>query len=122
MKIHLSEIHKIFVKNVETWVVRHYLQIAIFNLVIILLFLLRSAGYFVPYFEISVNLIAFIAFLFLILLFGARSKVMFIVFLFFWVFASFLRLLGIEIWAERTAVYTYQALVLGTIMLIYEGF
>lgn len=121
MSKYLRKVWTTFSKNSQTWVIRHYLQIAIFNIVIVLLFLLRSAGYFDPYFLISINLIAFVGFLLLVFLLGAGSREMFVFFLLFWVFASVLRLMNIEIWAERTTVYAYQALLIGVFLLIIES-
>ena len=96
------------------------MQISVFNLVIILLFLLRSAGYFDPYFLISVNLIVTVALILAIPLLGANSRTMFVASLVFWLFVGFLRVLNLDVWAERTAVYTYEALVIGVVLLIYE--
>ena len=106
--------------QINRWAKRKFLQISVFNLVIILLFLLRSAGYFDPYFLISVNLIVTVALILAIPLLGANSRTMFVVSLVFWLFVGFLRVLNLDVWAERTAVYTYEALVIGVVLLIYE--
>ncbi|OGM70779.1 hypothetical protein A2975_02720 [Candidatus Woesebacteria bacterium RIFCSPLOWO2_01_FULL_44_14] len=106
--------------QINRWAKRKFLQISVFNLVIILLFLLRSAGYFDPYFLISVNLIVTVALILAIPLLGANSRTMFVASLVFWLFVGFLRVLNLDVWAERTAVYTYEALVIGVVLLIYE--
>lgn len=107
-------------KEISLWSKDKFLAISIFNTVIIILFMLRSAGYFHPYFLISVNFIVEVGLVMSIILLGARSRVIFIVSLLFWVFAAFLRAFDLDVWAERTAIYTYQALVLGVILLIIE--
>lgn len=108
-------------KKTQQWVFYHYLQIAAFNLIVILLFLLKSAGYFEPFFSITVNLIVMFAVISSIFLLGTNNRTMFLVFLIFWIFAAFLKLVGVDIWAERTTVYAYQALVLGVFLYILEN-
>lgn len=108
--------------RVDQWSRKKFLAISIFNFVVIVLFLLRSAGYFEPYFLISVNFIVVIGLLLSILLLGSKSKEMFIVSLLFWLFAGLLRVLNIETWAERTAIYMFEALLIGVILLIKESF
>jgi len=103
------------------WAAKKFFLIWVFNLIILLLFLLRSAGYFDPYFLVSVNLIIMIGLLLAIPLLGANSRTIFVVSLFFWLFAGFLRILNLDVWAERTAVYTYEALVIGVLLLISEA-
>lgn len=104
----------------SVWGHSHYVRLAIFNTLIVLLVLLRIAGYFHPFFVITVNAVVMVALIAAVLLLGARSKVLFLIALLTWLFAAFLRIVKIEVWAERTAVYTFQALVIGTILLIYE--
>lgn len=109
-------------RKIDTWSKKKFLSISIFNFVIIILFLLRSAGYFEPYFLISVNFIVVVGLLLSIILLGAKSREIFIICLLFWLFAGLLRILNIETWAERTAIYTFEALIIGTIFLIKESF
>lgn len=108
-------------KLINSWAMKHFFQISIINFVLIMLFLLRSAGYFDPYFFISVNFIVVTGLLMSILLLKARSNVIFMVSLLFWLFAGFLRIINLDTWAERTTVYTYQSLILGVIILIIEN-
>lgn len=107
--------------KISTWATTHGLNIILFNLLITLLFLLRSAGYFQPYYLISVNAIVLSGLLASIVVFRAKSKAMFLVATLFWIFAYLVKAFGIDVWAERTTVYAYEALVLGTIMLCVEG-
>ena len=109
-------------KKLSKWSLSHFVGVTVFNLILILLFLLYSAGYFKPYVPISINLIVTIGLVSSIFLLGARSRTMFIISLFFWLFAGFLKLVGVEVWAERTVIYTFEAMVIGFVLLIFEAF
>ncbi len=106
--------------TIEDWARNHVLGLFIFNLILMLLILLHSAGYFAPYLEITINLIFFICLLALILLLKATSKVIFIIAIAFWIFAGVLRIIGIDIWAERTAIYTFEGFLVGVFLQIIE--
>lgn len=102
------------------WVNSHLLGLFVFNLVIIILVLLHGAGYFHPFFIISINFITIVGLTLSIFLLGANSKTMFGMSLLFWFVASIFRNLNIDIWAERAAINVYQALVIGVLLLIIE--
>lgn len=104
----------------KRWVTGHYFQIALFNMITIVLFLLYSAGYFRPYFAITINFIVLIMLILSVVLLQAKSLFLFIVSLSFWIFAAFLRMVGIEVWAERTSIYVYESLVIAGIVMIVE--
>lgn len=106
--------------HLEDWAHQNILNIFIFNICLTLLLLLRSAGYFSPFFPLSIGFIITLCLILLIILWGARSKVLFIIAVFFWVFAAFLRMLGVDIWAERAAIYTFEALILGLLVFFFE--
>ena len=108
-------------KKIEEWGNKHLLNMLIFNVVLMFLILMRSAGYFLPYFAISVNFIVLTMLVLSIFLLKANSRSIFIVALLFWLFAGLLKLLKIDIWAERTAVYTFEALVIGAVLLLIES-
>lgn len=103
------------------WSESHFVRIALFNIIMVLLLLLRSAGYFEPYFLLSINLIIFIGMLLGVVLLNANSKAMFIISLVFWILTACLRIAAINVWAERSALYSYQALVIGVVLLIFEN-
>lgn len=107
-------------KRVDKWASHHHLNLIIYNLLITLMFLLRSAGYFNPYLPISVNLIMIFALVSPIFLFRANFKTIFVATTFFWMFTGFLGILKVNIWAERTAIYVFESLVLGVILLAWE--
>lgn len=109
-------------ESINSWAMKHFFQISVFNFVLIMLFLLRSAGYFDPYLLISVNFIVVAALIMSILLLKAKSNVMFIVCLSFWLFAGLLKIFNLDTWAERTAIYAIEGLIIGTILLVIESF
>lgn len=109
-------------KKLQIWTQKNYLPLAIFIILVMLMVLLRSAGYFYPYLTLSVNFIVLAALILSLFLFRLRSKVMFMIALIFWIFAGAIKVAGIDIWAERTAIYAYQTFVIGTMLLLIENF
>ncbi len=105
----------------EMWGQNHIFRLIAFNTILVLLVLLRSAGYFYPFFGISVNFIVFVLIVLSILILHSGSRSIFFLAFLFWVFAGILKILGLDVWAERTSIYTFEALVIGTILLIYES-
>ncbi len=112
---------RIWREKLQNWVELHYFQLALFNVVLVILLLLRSAGYFEPYFGITINSIFLIALILSIFILGTRSRGAFAVALTFWLFAAVLKLAKIDVWAERNAIYSFQALVIGVILLFWES-
>lgn len=108
-------------ERLQIWVEVHYFQLAVFNVILMILLLLRSAGYFDPFFNITINSIFFIALVLSIFLLGTRSRGAFAVALTFWLFAAVLKLAKIDVWAERNAIYSFQALVVGIVLLVWES-
>ncbi len=106
--------------KIQEWGNKNIFKILIFNTVLVFLVLMRSAGYFLPYFGISVNFIVLFMLVLSIFLLGSNSKTMYIFALLFWLFAGFMKIVKIDIWAERTAVYTFESLVVGLILFIIE--
>lgn len=114
-------LRRIISEKLHSWVNAHYLQLAVFNIFLLFLVLLRSAGYFEPFLSLTINLITMVSLVLITLLFNSKSGFMFLVAAFFWVGSAILRILGVEVWAERTAIYTVQALLLGIILLVIEN-
>lgn len=104
----------------EKWVNHHYFQLALFNIFIVILSLLRSAGYFEPFFLITINLIVLISLVMMITLLKINSKFLFFLASLFWAFAGVLQLLQVSVWAERTVIYSFEAVFIGMIQLIIE--
>jgi hypothetical protein len=109
------------IKNkVRKWGEKYLFNMLILNTLLVFMVLMRSAGYFHPFFEISVNFIVFLILILSIFLLNFNSRMMFFISLLFWIFACLIKLLKIDIWAERTAVYTFESLIVGLVLLIVE--
>lgn len=106
--------------GIKSWAQDRLVGLFIFNVIVMLLILLQSAGYFSPFFPLSINTIVMISLISSIFLLGTNSKASFILTLLFWLFASFLKIVKIDVWAERTVIYAYQALIVGLVLLIIE--
>lgn len=104
----------------RSWSQTHLLELFVYNLVLLLLVLLHSAGYFSPYFPITINLIFFVSLVLASLLLSLRSVTMFIIAVAFSLFALILLVVGIRIWADRTMIYVFQSFFLGGVLLFLE--
>ncbi len=110
-----------YIKKSKNWSQKNILGLFIFNILLILLLLLRSAGYFSPFLELDINAIVFISLILAVILLKVRNKVIFIISILFWIFAAFLRIVEVNVWAERTAIYAYESLFVGVIIMIGES-
>lgn len=108
------------IKKSQRWINDHLLGVVIFNFVLSFLMLLHSAGYFAPFFPITVNVIVMVCILMAVTMLNVNSSIIFVITILFWIFAGILKLLGIDIWAERTGLYVYQSLILGVCLTIIE--
>lgn len=118
--LNLKKLIAIEILRTRKWANDNILGLFLFNLILMFLILLHSAGYFAPFFPLTINVIVFICTLSAIFLLRATSRSLFSVALFFWIFAGLLKLLGINIWAERTVIYAYELLVVGFLLMIVE--
>ncbi len=107
-------------KKFDTWVQKRYGHLALYNVILLLLVLTRSAGYFHPYYILSVNFIVIVALILAVFLLGAQSKQLYITALVFWIITYFFRVGGIEVWAERGAIYAYQSLIIAAVISFFE--
>lgn len=107
--------------RLQDWALQRIFGVFVFNTVLVLLLLLHSAGYFSPYFPLTINTIVVIGMILSILLLRMNSKDIFFLALFFWLLAAFLKTVGIDVWAERSAIYSFEALLIGIILLIIES-
>lgn len=103
---------------VKTWVEKHLAGLFIFNISVILMVLLNTAQYFKPFFYLGINLIFFLSLLFAVLFLGARAKAMFGIALIFLVFSAFLKVVKIDVWADRASIYFYQSFFIGLMLLL----
>lgn len=117
----LDKLKKIY-NDSQEWGNLHLFKMLIFNTILVFLVLMRSAGYFLPFFGISINFIVIIMLVFSIFLLNSNSRSMFLIAFLFWLFATLMKVLKIDVWAERTAIYTFEAMIVGFILLIKESF
>ncbi len=110
-----------FQKKVAVWVSSHYANLAIFNALMVILVLLHSAKYFDPFWLITINVIIFAALIASVFLLGAGSKTLFIIALAFWMFAGMMRILGINVWAERITIYVFESFFIGVLLFLFEN-
>lgn len=109
-------------KNLSAWITKRYVNLAIFNSLVVILVLLHSAKYFDPFWTITVNVVIFISLIASVLLLGVGSRTMFLISLLFLLFAGFMKVVGISVWAERIAVYMLESFLLGFLLLFTESF
>jgi hypothetical protein len=107
-------------RKITVWTRTHYLNLAVYNTLIVILVLLYSAKYFDPYWTISINVIVFFALIASVFLLGTKSRTVFLFSLGFWVIAGVMKILKVEVWAERIGFYVYESLFLGTFLFIIE--
>lgn len=94
----------------------------VFNIILMMLILMRSADYFAPFFPLSINIIVLICLVVSIPILGVRDRMLFFVSLMLWLFAALLKLLKIDVWAERTVIYSFEAMVIGMILFLISNF
>src|SRR3989344_5644009 len=111
---------KLAIEKCKEWFREHHIQLGIFNAILMLMILLRSAGYFEPYVAISINMIFIVALVFAAFLLSMRSAGAASVALVFWILTLILRLLNIDFWAERTALYVFESLSFFIFLLMVE--
>ena len=92
-----------------------------FNIILVILVLLNVAGYFNPFFFIGINVIFFVSLVLSIFLLGFRFRAIFLISITFFVFAMFLKIAKIDIWADRASIYFYQAYLLGVLLLAIDS-
>lgn len=122
MKHYIEELQFRLNTRLQTWAHERVLGIFFFTLILVLLLLLYSAGYFAPYLPLTINLIVLMALILAVVLLHLRSKFIFSTVIFFWVLTSLFMILNIDVWAERAAIYSYETFVIGLILLVIENF
>lgn len=110
------------IKNFEDLISSKMPGLFAFNIILMTLILMRSADYFKPFFPLSIHTIVLICFIISIPLLGVRDKMLFFISLLLWFFSGLLKILQIDVWAERTVVYSFEALLIGMILLLISNF
>lgn len=107
--------------NLSTWVKKHTLGLYLFNITMMILVLLRTAGYFHPFFLITINFIVFLGLVLSAVLLGVKSSGMYLIAIIFWTLSLFFAMVKIWVWSERSSIYTFDAFVIGTILFLFEN-
>jgi len=105
-------------KSVRVWVEKNLVGIFVFNLTVVVMVLLNTAQYFKPFFYLGINSIFFLSLILAIALLGARTKAMFVISIIFLLFAAFLKVVKIDVWADRASIYFYQSFFVGLVLLL----
>lgn len=105
---------------VREWSLKRTANLVIFNLSLLALVVLRSAGYFAPFFPLTITVLVFIAEVLAVVLLGLRSRGLFALAATFLIFGLILRLITIEAWAERMGIYTFESLLIGVFVSFLE--
>lgn len=121
-KNNLLEYYWLKVHQLHTWAQDRISGLFLFNIILGTLLLLHSAGYFAPFFLLTINLIAIISLLISVILLRVNSQVIFSIAILFWVFTALLKIFQLDIWAERSAIYAFESLAVGVGLLIIENF
>ena len=116
----IRDLYRSQIEKLGKWAQKRFFGLFLFNVIIMVLIILRSAGYFDPFFPLTINFIVFFSFILAILLLNVKSNVIFYVSYIFWLIAAGLRMLNIDVWAERTSIYTFQALLVGLVLFLIE--
>lgn len=103
------------------WAKKRYLGLFAFNIILLILTLLHTARYFDPIYEISINFVLSVAMIMAVAFLGARSRVMFVISIFFLIVAACFQAIRVNIWAERSGIYAFDAMVLGVLLLVFEN-
>jgi len=106
------------VKSVKLWAGRHLAGLFVFNVSILVMVLLSTAQYFKPFFYLGINSIFFFSLLFAVLFLGARTKAMLTIAIIFLALTAFLKVVKIDVWADRASIYFYQAFFIGLLLLL----
>jgi hypothetical protein len=105
---------------VNRWTRKNLSGLFITNLIVIIMVLLSNAGYFRPYLFLGINVIIFVTLILSIILLYSRSRTMFLISVFFWIFSCLLKIVKVDVWAERSAIYAFQSMFLGIILTTFN--
>lgn len=109
------------IRSAKSWAEKHLVGLFIFNIAIIIMVLLNTAQYFKPFFYLGINAIFFISLILSVALLGARIKALFLIAVLFLFFTGFLKLVRIDIWADRASIYFYQSFFIGLVILLISN-
>lgn len=116
----IKSIYYLKKKKHEKWLRDRFLSIVITNVILMVLLLLSTTGYFHPFFPLTINSVFLTGFLLAAFLVRVPSWFLFLATLPFWLLAGFFKLVGIGVWAERSTIYSFWALMVGMAVLLME--
>ncbi len=105
---------------IYNWAQQHIFGLFLFNSIVMLLVLLHNAGYFHPFFIISINFIVIVSLVLAVVLLSATSKAIFLIAISFWLLSAFFKVTAIDVWAERSSVYAFNAFAVGVSLMLLE--
>lgn len=85
-------------------------EVALFNFCILVLVLLHSAGYFHPYFTITINVVVIVSIVLAIVILRAKNIAILMFTLVMLLTTAFFKLTHIDVWSERVAIYFFEGL------------
>lgn len=106
--------------KLKKWSISHVGQLVMMNVLLVLLLLLKSAGYFSPYLILTINLIVMFSLVYGVTFLGLSIRGVMSIGLFFWFLSAVLRILKVDIWAERSSVYAFETLLVVLALLTIE--
>lgn len=117
-----------FSKNLESkkislrrWSHENFLGILSLTVLLMTLVLLRSAGYFDPYLTLSINLIVIIMLITARVFLKINHQQILVISLLFMGMAVLLKIFVVNIWAERSMIYSFESLLFGVSLILYEN-
>lgn len=90
-------------------------KVFIFNIIVVILLLLEGAGYFDPFFPLTINNIVIVALILAAILLGIKSRAYYAISLAFLLLSAFFLVVGVPIWAERASIYMFQSFMIGVL-------
>jgi len=109
-----------FSKYFFSWAKTNSGGIFLYNLILFIIILLKSAGYFYPFVTLSNNLIVLFSAILAIPLLRAGERMFFLLALTFIFIASFFEYWQVLIWSERSAMYSFEMLLIGMLLYVFR--
>lgn len=110
-----KNVYRVITDSFTTWSKKNTASLLWLNLMVMVLLLLKSAGYFAPFFLVSVNHIYVLMLLYSIIFLKIRSRELTVLALIFLVISAVLTVFHMDVWAVRSAWYMYQAFLIALI-------
>lgn len=106
--------------KISKWLDDNRGGVLLFNLSVLLLALLQTAGYFHPFFRITINFVILTSMILAIFLLHAGSRALFYMSFAFLLLTIFFKTFGVNVWSDRVSIYIFESMALASLMFIYE--